>query len=135
MWEFIRSAADVGACIPGCEQVEVVAEGSFKARVRVQIGPIKALFKFDVERLEERAPEFSSYATKGEEGGRASRLSARSHLSLQALDGGRTEVAYASDISISGRLGRFGAGIMKKKAEAIGAQFAQAARERIVSGA
>jgi len=131
VWEFIRSAKDVGACIPGCEHVEVVGDGKFKARVRVRMGPIKALFNFDVERLEEREPEYSHYATRGEEGGRASRLHAKSKLSLQALDSRRTKVAYASDISIAGRLGRFGVGMMRKKAADIGAQFEQAVRKRL----
>ena len=131
VWRFIKSADAVGACIPGCEDVEVVGEGRFKAKVKVRIGPIKALFKFDIEALEERPLEFASYSTRGEEGGRASRLSAKSQLTLRAIDNGETELTYASEISIAGRLGRFGAGVMKKKADDIGQQFAQAVRERI----
>ncbi|MDE0063058.1 MAG: SRPBCC domain-containing protein [Gammaproteobacteria bacterium] len=131
VWRFIQSAEEVGACVPGCEHVDVVGEGKFKARVRVKVGPIKALFNIDIERTEEEPMESASYSTRGEEGGRASRLSARSRLTLRAAGEKETEVAYASEISIAGRLGRFGAGVMKKKADDLGGQFAEALRQRI----
>ena len=131
VWRFIQAADEVGACVPGCENVTVVGEGRFKARVRVKIGPIKALFNFDIERLEEQPMESASYTTRGEEGGRASRVSARSRLTLRTSDAGETEITYASEISIAGRLGRFGAGVMKKKAHELGGQFADAVRERL----
>ena len=131
VWRFIQSAEEVGACVPGCESVAVAGEGRFKAKVKVKIGPIKALFNFDIARLEEQPMESATYSTRGEEGGRASRLSARSLLTLRAIDEGETEITYASEISVSGRLGRFGAGVMKKKADDIGGQFANAVRERI----
>ena len=131
VWRFIQSAEEVGACVPGCESVDVVGDGKFKAQVRVKVGPIKALFNIDIERTDEEPMESASYSTRGEEGGRASRLSARSRLTLRAVENSETEVAYASEISIAGRLGRFGAGVMKKKADDLGGQFARAVRERI----
>lgn len=131
VWRFIQTAEQVGACVPGCESVTVVGEGRFKARVRVRVGPIKALFNFDIERLEEQPMESASYTTRGEEGGRASRVSARSRLTLRTIDAGETEITYAAEISIAGRLGRFGAGVMKKKAHEMGGQFANAVRQRI----
>ena len=67
----------------------------------------------------------------GEEGGKASSLSAQSVLFLTEVDGGRTEVRYSSEASIFGRLGRYGLGMMKKKADAIGAEFAAAFAERV----
>lgn len=128
VWQFITSPEDIAACLPGCEGVEVAGEGKYKTTVKVQAGPIKTSFKVDVEATEERAPEFAAYVTRGEEGGRASRVSANSTLTLKPVDGDRTEVSYVSDIAIVGRLGKFGAGIMKKKADAMGEEFAQAFR-------
>ena len=131
VWRFIQSAEQVGACVPGCESVDVVDDCKFKARVRVKVGPIKALFNIDIERTDERPLESASYSTRGEEGGRASRLSARSRLTLRAVDERETEIAYVSEISIAGRLGRFGAGVMKKKADDLGGRFAATVRERL----
>ena len=131
VWRFIQSAEEVGACVPGCESVDVLGDGRFRAKVRVKVGPIKALFNIDIERTDEAPMASASYSTRGEEGGRASRLSAKSRLTLRAVDETETEIGYASEISIAGRLGRFGAGVMKKKADDLGGQFAQAVRERI----
>ena len=69
--------------------------------------------------------------TGGEEGGKASSLWARSELLLTEMDGGRTQVRYNSEASIFGRLGRYGLGMMKKKADAIGAEFAMAFTQRM----
>jgi len=66
--------------------------------------------------------------TRGDEGGKANRLSAQF---LTEVDGGRTEVRYSSEASIFGRLGRYGLGMMKKKADAMGADFAAAFAERV----
>ena len=135
VWRFIQSAHEVGACVPGCESVDILGDGRFKAKVRVKVGPIKALFNVHIERLDEERMQYASYSTRGEEGGRASRLSARSRLSLRTVGERETEIAYASEISIAGRLGRFGAGVMKKKADDLGRQFAAAVRERIAETA
>jgi len=112
----------------------VTGPGTYKAEVKLQVGPIKAGFKLDVETTEERAPEYSAYTTRGEEGGRASRVSADSTLALKHIDDEHTEVTYASEISVVGRLGKFGLGIMKKKAEAMGDQFVDSLRERVEKG-
>ena len=58
-------------------------------------------------------------------------LNAHNELHLAALDDGTTEVRYVSEVSIVGRLGRFGLGVMKKKAAALGVEFAEAFRLRI----
>lgn len=133
VWEFITAPERVAACIPGCQSVEVTGPGTYKAQVKLQVGPIKAGFKLDVATTEERPPEFSAYSTRGEEGGKASRVTADSTLSLKPIDEGHTEVTYASEISVVGRLGKFGLGIMKKKADAMGEEFVQALRERVES--
>ena len=81
--------------------------------------------------MEQQPPTFAKYATRGEEGGRASRISAESTLALTKLNDGDTEVAYTSDVSIVGRLGKFGLGVMKKKAKQIGEEFAKNIAEKL----
>jgi len=131
VWEFITSPDRVAPCLPGCEGVEDLGDGKYKATIKVQMGPIKTKFKVDVEEKEQRPPEFASYTTRGEEGGRASRVSAESTLELRAIDDNTTEVAYVSEVSIVGRLGKFGLGVMKKRAAVMGEEFANAMRAEI----
>ena len=53
---------------------------------------------------------------------------------LTALDEATTEVMYSSEISLIGRLGKFGQGMMNKVADSIGDSFVQAMRKEIEVG-
>ena len=131
VWAVITDPTQIAPCIPGCEAIEITGPGRYSARIAVAVGPIKAAFNLEVEVTEETPPSFAASTTRGEEGTRASVLTAHSELHLAALDDGATEVRYLSDISIVGRLGRFGLGVMKKKAAKLGDAFAEALRARI----
>ena len=131
VWAFLTDPIQMGRCIPGCREIEVVGRNAYRARVGVAVGPIKAEFNLEVEVEEEVPPRLARSVTRGEEGTRASTLLAKSLLELEEVGSGATSVRYSSDISVVGRLGRFGLGVMKKKAEALGAEFAKAVCERI----
>ncbi len=131
VWQFISSPEKVGMCFPGCQGVTALGENKYKAAIKVQIGPIKTVFNIDFEETEKRPMEYSAYTSRGEESNRASRLKAESTLTLSPIDEFRTQVDYASELSIVGRLGKFGAGMMKKKADSLGDEFVQVLRLQI----
>jgi uncharacterized protein len=131
VWRAIRNPDVVALCIPGCQSVESLGADSYKTSVRVALGPIATTFNATVEITEEEPPIRLACVTRGEEGGKASSLSAHSELLLTEVDGGRTQVCYRSKASIFGRLGRYGLGMMKKKADAIGTEFATAFTQRV----
>lgn len=125
--------ATLAACLPGCESIEATGPASYRAAVAVALGAIAARFKLEVEITEQTAPERVLSVTRGEEGGRASTVSAKNEVHLVALDGGRTEVRYVSDVAVTGRLGKFALGVMKKKAQAMGEEFASNLQARLRS--
>jgi hypothetical protein len=131
VWLAIKDPTVVASCVPGCQGVEVVNPTLYRIKMRVQLGPIKAEFNLEVEILSETAHEEVRTRTRGEEGGRASSLAADSTLRLTSLNDGRTEVLYSSEASVVGRLGKFGLGVMQKKAESLGREFAAAFKQRI----
>lgn len=133
VWTAIKDPAVVAPCIPGCQGVEVVSPTLYKAKIRVQLGPIKADFNVDVEIVSETVPEEVRSRTRGEEGSRASSLSAENILRLTGLSENETAVFYSSEATVVGRLGKFGLGVMKKKAESLGREFAAAFKQRIES--
>jgi carbon monoxide dehydrogenase subunit G len=134
VWAAIIDPARIAPCIPGCESIEISGPNCYRARVSIAVGPIKAAFNLEVEVTEETPPSFLASTTRGEEGTRASVLTAHNELHLKTLEDGSTEVRYVSDVSIVGRLGRFGLGVMKKKAAALGVEFAEAFRARVERG-
>ena len=131
----ITNPALMASCIPGCEAIEVVDPKTYRARILIEVGPIKARFNLIVEVTQEEPPARVLCVTRGEEGTRASMLSANSELQLADAADGATEVKYASDVSVTGRLGKFGLGMMKKKAESLGAKFAETFRGKIETAA
>jgi len=131
VWAFITDPERVGPCIPGCTGIEVTGPKTYKAGIRIVIGPIKAEFKLEVQVEEEVPPNFLRSVTRGEEGTRASMLSAKTLLELQEPEPGVTEVRYSTEISVVGRLGKFGLGVMKKKAQGLGGDFVKTLRERL----
>lgn len=130
-WRFIMNPDQVAPCIPGCGDVEILGENKYRANVKLAVGPIKTNFNVTVEITEQQAPNFAATLTRGEEGGKASMVTANSELRLKPVNGEQTEVNYKSEVSIVGRLGKFGLGIMKKKAKAIGEEFAENFRARL----
>ena len=131
VWVAIKDPSVVAPCIPGCRGIEVISPTLYKAKIRVQIGPIKADFNVDVEIVSETALEEVRSRTRGEEGSRASSLTAENTLRLTSLSENETEVFYASEAAVVGRLGKFGFGVMKKKAESLGRDFAQAFKQKV----
>ena len=102
VWRAITDPGVIASCLPGCEDIEALSPTSYRGCI-----------------------------TKGEEGTRASMLQATSELTLRDIDGASTEVAYDSDVSVTGRLGKFGLGVMKKKAESLGRTFADNFRVQV----
>jgi hypothetical protein len=87
--------------------------------------------RFDLQVQITRRDESNVWATtRGEEGGQASSLQADSQITLTATPEG-TLVSYRSEVSVTGRLGRFALGMMKKKAQMLGEEFAVNLRRKL----
>lgn len=135
VWAAILDPEVVGPCIPGCGAIEVLSPTEYRATVRVTIGPIGTSFNVVVSVTEMVEHQRVASLTRGEEGSRASILSATNLLTVRALEDGGTEVAYASDVSVSGRLGKFGLGLMRKKAADLADIFAKNLAARLAPAA
>ena len=118
------------ACLPGCEEMERIDDTRYRVVVLIAMAGIKARFDLLVEIT--RRDEANVWAvTRGEEGGQSSTLQADSHVSLLPVEGG-TRVSYRTEVNVAGRLGRFALGMMKKKAQSMGDEFAANLRRRLV---
>jgi carbon monoxide dehydrogenase subunit G len=137
VWAFITDPARMMPCVPGCESIETIDPLRYRAVVRMSLGPIKTRFNVEVEILEQDPPHRIVSKTRGEEGSKASLLTADNLLALTPLEGG-TSIAYASEVALTGRLGKFGFGMLRKQGEKLGREFAErmrAALENAPAGA
>ncbi|WP_116081800.1 CoxG family protein [Tropicimonas sp. IMCC34011] len=131
VWKKIQDPQIMGACIPGCDSIEQLDDTSYRAQVSVKVGPIKARFNLLVEVLEEQPEHTILSRTSGEEGTRASVVNSDNVLRLADTDSGGTRVDYVADVSVTGRLGKFGLGIFRKKADQLAGQFVENFREKL----
>jgi carbon monoxide dehydrogenase subunit G len=113
----------MASCVPGCESLEPSGDDRYRAVVAVALAAVKARFDLQVE-VTERLADGVRASIRGEEGGNASTLQAASEVHLSPSASGGTQVDYRSDVTLTGRLGRFALGMMKKKAQSLGDEFA-----------
>ena len=135
VWEAIRDPGLMARCVPGCETAEQIGPDSYRAVVAVKFGPISARFNLTIEIEEEVEPEFVRSKARGEEGSRASMVSSENLLKLAEIEPDRTEVSWETDVNITGRLGKYGLGLMKKKVERLSAEFVTAFAAKVEAGA
>ena len=133
VYRHITDPGLMARCVPGCESIEQVSPTGYRARVTISVGGIKARFNLVVEVTREQPPGLVLSQTRGEEGPRASVLAADNELTLVEVDPLTTRVTYCSEVSVTGRLGKFALGVMKKKVEAMGREFADRLREHILA--
>ena len=135
VYRHITDPGLMARCVPGCESIEQISPTGYRARVTISVGGIKARFNLVVEVTREQPPCLVLSQTRGEEGSRASVLSADNELTLAEIDPLTTRVSYSSEVSVTGRLGKFALGVMKKKVGAMGQEFADRLREFILAQA
>jgi len=68
VWEKLNDSGVLKACIPGCEELDKLADGGFRASARMKVGPVSARFNGRVLLSDLNPP--NSYRIMGEgEGG------------------------------------------------------------------
>jgi len=131
VWDFLLDARQLASCVPGCEGVEILDENTYMTSIKVKVGPISARFKIRLTINEKEPPHRLLTTGKGEDSMMASSILSKNEIQLHSLSEAETEIHYRSDVSVLGTLGKFGEGIMRKKAKEVGGQFALVLKSKI----
>ena len=128
VWEKLYDLEVLRACIPGCEQLEMISDDAFQAIATVKVGPVKARWKGKVRLSDLDRP--NSYRISGDgEGGVAGFAKGGAAVRLSEKDGG-TLLSYDVEAQIGGKLAQLGQrlinGTAKKLADEFFANFAKA---------
>ncbi len=130
-WAFLWDLPRVAKCLPGCESIEDAGEGAYRARMTQRVGPFKVTL--DMEMRIDEAEEGQRVVVSGN--GR-DRMGNRLHVNRLALElsepaAGRTELTYAMDFNLYGRLATLGNTAVKRKSEEIRAEFSRRIAEEL----
>ena len=136
-WDCLADADLVGACVPGVEKVERVDDTHFLVTVTVKVGVIKPTFRLNVTLVEQRPPNYLRSTCVGEANGMMGSLRQTTQIRLSEVIEDQTQMDVQAEVDVFGRLGTFGYGVLKGKADQLWEQFvanlSAAAKERTAS--
>jgi uncharacterized protein len=116
-WELLMDVPRAAGLIPGVEAVEPTANGGYRGRLRVQIGPIRLAFEGDIA-IEGRddAAHTATMRANGTDRSAGGGVRALVGLAL-APSGEATELTISTDLQLAGRIGELGQPLVKRKAD------------------
>jgi uncharacterized protein len=122
VWKGLNDPQILKGCIPGCEKIEASSSTQMKATVVVKVGPVKATFAGEVTLSNLNAPESYRISGKGQ-GGFAGFADGGATVKLTALSATQTQMDYAVDAQIGGKLAMLGSRLIDSTAQSLAGQF------------
>jgi carbon monoxide dehydrogenase subunit G len=110
VWNVLNDPAAMAAMMPGVESFDVQDSRHWRANVKIPLGLGTLGLSMDMEKTEERKPEFASLAIKGN--GVGAILSMRTSFALSE-DGEGTKMDWEADVRIAGPVGSMGQRVLQ----------------------
>jgi carbon monoxide dehydrogenase subunit G len=126
-------APTMQSCIPGCEELVRTDDTHFTGRLVNQIAHVKFNAAFSAEITELDPPRQVVALLKGEDMRLGSSLKLNATLTVRP-DGDGSEVSYAMDMALWGKLGRLGESIFRRRTAEVEKQFVAAFSQACTSG-
>jgi uncharacterized protein len=131
VWNFIWDVDQFIGCVPGCKEARTVEEGKrYSATMVEKVGPFKVEFPTTIEVLERE--ELSRI--KAQASGADNKIGSRMKLDLEVKlreENDKTVLQFVASVDILGKLAALGHGIIKRKADQVLDEFAQAVKKRL----
>jgi uncharacterized protein len=129
VWAFVADPAQVAACGPGVESVEMVDDTHYKTIAKIGVGFISARFNGDIEIVEQVPPDRMVIKVHGQAPGSAA--DAVASMALRDGSDGATTMDYSADVNISGTLASVGARLIEGTANKLVAQTFDCIRAKL----
>jgi uncharacterized protein len=131
VWNFIWDVDQFISCVPGCKEARTIEEGKrYSATMVEKVGPFKVEFPTTIEVLERE--ELSRI--KAQASGADNKIGSRMKLDLEVKlreENNKTVLQLVAGVDILGKLAALGHGIIKRKADQVLDEFAQAVKKRL----
>jgi 2-furoyl-CoA dehydrogenase large subunit len=120
VWRTLLDPDSLARVIPGCHELELVGENSYRAEVSLGVGPVRGRFIAGV-RLSDLDPP-RAVTLSGDLAGPLGSSRGRGNLRLEA-DGDGTRVSYEYEIEISGTVAAVGGRMLDGASRIVIGQF------------
>jgi uncharacterized protein len=131
VWQFIWDVDRFIACVPGCKEAKTIEPGKRYAATMVEkVGPFKVEFPTTIEVLERE----ELTRIKAQASGADNKIGSRMKLDLDVQlreEGDKTILGFVAGVDILGKLAALGHGIIKRKADQVLDEFAQAVKTKL----
>jgi uncharacterized protein len=129
VWSFLTDPAQVSACAPDLQKLEITDPHHFTVVVRAGVGPVKGTFTMKVQFLELDRPKHAAVLARGQAPGSAVEMV--SNMDLAEFDETRTLMEWSSEVTVSGMIQQVGARLMQGAADKITQQVFACIKEKL----
>lgn len=120
VWQLLNDPKRLAACLPGCEQIEVVGSDHYQVKLKLGFAAISGSYSGSVRLSDKKPPE--SFRMNVEGRGAAGFVQGEANIELVS-DGNQTVVRYAGVASVGGLIASVGNRMMELAARRILEQF------------
>jgi carbon monoxide dehydrogenase subunit G len=125
LWTIVKDIPTVGTCIPGAVDIKEGDDGEYTGTVKIRVGPISLGLNGKLS-INSQDAEARSISFTGEGADRKVPGNVRVKISMRVSgEGATSELVVDSEANVMGKLGEFGQGIIKRKADGIMKDFGQ----------
>ncbi len=111
VWRVLNDPAAMAKTMPGVESFDVHDDRRWTANVKIPLGLGGLRMKVDMEKIEEREPEFAKLAVKGT--GVGAMLNMETSFTLSDGGEGSTAMAWTAEVKILGPVGSMGQRVLQ----------------------
>ena len=131
VWNFIWDVDRFIACVPGCKEAKSLEPGKLYSAVMVEkVGPFRVEFPTSIEVLEKEELSRIKAQASGADNKIGSRMKLELDVNLRE-QGDKTVLGFVAGVDILGKLAALGHGIIKRKADQVLDEFAQAVKKQL----
>jgi hypothetical protein len=121
VWAALNDADILRQSIPGCESLDKLSDTEMTARVKLQIGPVRATFSGKVTLSDLDPP--NSYRISGEGSGGAAGFAKGGAVVRLSPDGGATLMRYEVKADVGGKIAQLGGRLIDSTAKKLADDF------------
>ena len=111
VWQVLNDPESMAKTMPGVESFDIHDERRWTANVKIPLGLGGLKMKVDMEKLEEREPEFAKLAIKGN--GVGAMMNMETSFRLGDVPEGGTAMAWEAEVKILGPVGSMGQRVLQ----------------------
>jgi carbon monoxide dehydrogenase subunit G len=100
VWQVLNDPASMAKTMPGVESFDVHDDRRWTANVKIPLGLGGLKMKVDMEKIEEREPEFAKLAIKGK--GVGAMMNMETSFTLADASEGSTSMAWSAEVKLLG---------------------------------